>query len=130
MSFDDNFETGDEVLRIKGNQLPDTPKWVIKLGLIYTISDFEISPMIRWVDKRYGDAENIEEVDDYTIVDLGIKYSKEDFWWLRHASIGLELKNLFDEKYVGAIYASDTVASVDYYAGSPFTVICSIGGKF
>jgi len=130
MSFDDNFETKGSVLKIKGNQLPDTPNWVIKSGLIYTIADFEISPIVRWVDKRYGDAANKEEVDDYIIVDLGIKYSKEDFWWLRHASIGLELKNLFDEKYVGAIYASDTATSVDYYAGSPFTVICSISGKF
>jgi len=130
MSFDDNFETKGSVLKIKGNQLPDTPNWIIKSGLIYTISDFEISPIVRWVDKRYGDAANKEEVDDYIIVDLGIKYSKEDFWWLRHASIGLEVKNLFDEKYVGAIYASDTATSVDYYAGSPFTVICSISGKF
>jgi iron complex outermembrane recepter protein len=130
MSFDDNFKTETEVLRIKGNQLPDTPNWVIKSGLIYTISDFEISPMVRWVDKRYGDAANKEEVDDYTIVDLSIKYSKEDFWWLRHASIGFEVKNLFDEKYVGAIYASDTATDVDYYAGSPFTVIFSISGKF
>jgi len=130
MSFDDDFKTGDDVLKIKGNQLPDTPNWVIKSGLIYTIADFEISPIVRWVDKRYGDAANIEEVDDYIIVDLGIKYSKEDLGWLKHASIGLELKNLFDEKYVGAIYASDTTTSVDYYAGSPFTVICSISGKF
>jgi iron complex outermembrane receptor protein len=130
MSFDDNFETKGGVLKIKGNQLPDTPKWVIKSGLIYTISDFEISPIVRWVDKRYGDATNKEEVDDYIIVDLGIKYSKEDFWWLRHASIGLELKNLFDEKYVGAIYATDTGTGADYYAGSPFTVICGISGKF
>jgi len=130
MSFDDDFKTGNDVLRIKGNQLPDTPNLVIKSGLIYTISDFEISPIVRWVDKRYGDAENKEEVDDYIIVDLGIKYSKEDFWWLRHASIGLELKNLFDEKYVGAIFANDTAREVNYYAGSPFTVIFSIGGKF
>jgi iron complex outermembrane receptor protein len=130
MSFDDNFKTGNDVLRIKGNQLPDTPKWVIKSGLIYTFSDFEISPMVRWVDKRYGDAANQEEIDDYTIVDLSIKYSKEDFWWLRHANIGFEVKNLFDEKYVGAIYASDTATDVDYYAGSPLAVIFSIGGKF
>jgi len=130
MSFDDNFETGGSVLKIKGNQLPDTPNWVVKSGLIYTISDFEISPMVRWVDKRYGDAANKEEVDDYIIVDLGIKYSKEDLGWLKHASIGLELKNLFDEKYVGAIYASDTATDVDYYAGSPFAMIFSISGKF
>jgi iron complex outermembrane receptor protein len=130
MSFDDDFKTKGNVLKIKGNQLPDTPNWVVKSGVIYTIADFEISPIVRWVDKRYGDATNKEEVDDYIIVDLGIKYSKEDFWWLRHASIGLELKNLFDEKYVGAIYATDTGTGADYYAGSPFTVICSISGKF
>ncbi|MCK5508485.1 MAG: TonB-dependent receptor, partial [Desulfobacterales bacterium] len=131
MSFDDNFETGGKVLKIKGNQLPDTPEWVIKSGLIYyTIFDVEISSMVTWVDKRYGDAENTEEVDDYTVVDFGIKYSKEDFWWFKHASIGFEVKNLFDEKYVGAIYANDTAKQVDYYAGSPFAMICSISGKF
>ncbi|MDL1963572.1 MAG: TonB-dependent receptor [Deltaproteobacteria bacterium] len=130
MSFDDDFKTGNSVLKIKGNQLPDTPNWVVKSGMIYTIFDFEISPIVRWVDKRYGDATNKEEVDDYIVVDLGIKYSKEDLGWLKHASIGFELKNLFDEKYVGAIYASDTATSVDYYAGSPFAMICSISGKF
>jgi outer membrane receptor protein involved in Fe transport len=47
--------------------------------LIYTIDDFEISPTVRWIDKRYGDALNQEKIDDYAIVDLGIKYSRENF---------------------------------------------------
>lgn len=130
MSFDDNFKTGNTTLRIKGNQLPDTPKWLVKSGMIYTIHDFEISPVVRWIDERYGDALNQEKIDDYVIVDLTIKYSKEKLFWLKEASVGLEIKNLFDEKYIGAIYASDTETDVDYYAGSPFTAIFSISGKF
>ena len=71
------------------------------------------------------------------------KISGSGEWWLfiNHKGVrktkkvgsedsALEVKNLFDEKYVGAIYASDTIKDVDYYAGSPFTVIFSIGGKF
>ena len=130
MSFDDDFRTGNSILKIKGNQLPDTPKWIIKSGLIYTIGDFEISPAVRWIDKRYGDALNQEKIGDYAIVDLGIKYSRENLFWLKEAIARFEIKNLFDEKYVGAIYASDTETDVDYYAGSPFTVIFSIGAKF
>jgi hypothetical protein len=67
----------------------------------------------------------------FTAFSLRVLLFKQDLeWWLRQASIEFEVKNLFDEKYVGAIYASDTATDVDYYAGSPFTVIFSIGGKF
>ncbi|NOQ45931.1 MAG: TonB-dependent receptor, partial [Desulfobulbaceae bacterium] len=130
MSFDDDFKTGNSILKIKDNQLPDTPKWIITSGLSYTIGDFEISPAVRWIDNRYGDALNKEEIDDYTIVDLSMKYSRENLFWLKEASVRFEIKNLFDKKYVGAIYASDTETDVDYYAGSPFSVIFGIGAKF
>ncbi len=56
---------------------------------------------------------NQEKIDDYAVVDLGIKYSRENFFWLKEANVRFEIKNLLDEKYVGAIYASDTETDVD-----------------
>ena len=130
MSFDDDFKRGDHTLKIKDNQIPDTPKWIVKSGLIYTINNFEISPTVKWTDSRYGDALHKEKIDDYAVVDLNLRYTIDDFWGLREAKVGLELSNLFDERYVGAIIADDTGTGAEYYAGPPFTAILTISGKF
>ncbi|RZB33115.1 MAG: hypothetical protein SRB2_04180 [Desulfobacteraceae bacterium Eth-SRB2] len=61
---------------------------------------------------------NKEKIDDYAVVNLNLGYTIDDFWGLREAKIGLELSNLFDERYVGAIEASDT-GMADYCANSP-----------
>ncbi|MBW2090232.1 MAG: TonB-dependent receptor [Deltaproteobacteria bacterium] len=129
MSFDDDFKRGDSIVKIEDNQFPDTPEWMIKSGLIYTISNFEISPTVKWIDSRYGDALNKEKIDDYTVVDLNLRYTIDDFFGLKEAKIGLELHNLFDERYVGAIVADDTGETADYYAGAPFTAVFTISGK-
>lgn len=130
MSFDDDFRRGDSLLKIKNNQLPDTPEWIIKSGLIYKINNFEISPVFKWIDSRYGDAFNKEKIDDYAVVDINFKYTKNNFLGLKKTEIGLELSNLFNERYVGAISANDTGSGADYYAGSPFTAAFTISGKF
>jgi len=130
MSFDDDFKRGDHTLKIKDNQIPDTPKWIVKSGLIYTINNFEISPTVKWIDSRYGDALHKEKIDDYAVVDLNLRYTINDFWELSEAKVGLELSNLFDERYVGAIIADDTGTGAEYYAGPPFTAILTFSGKF
>jgi iron complex outermembrane receptor protein len=130
MSFDDDFKRDDTTLRIKDNQIPDTPEWIIKSGLIYTINNLEISPTVKWVDSRYGDALNKERIDDYVVVDSNLGYTIDGFWGLREAKVGLELSNLFDERYVGAIEASDTGTRAEYYAAPPFTAVLTISGKF
>jgi len=48
----------------------------------------------------------------------------------RKGKIDLELSNLFDKRYVGAIEADNTGTGANYYADSPFTAIFSISGKF
>jgi iron complex outermembrane receptor protein len=130
MSFDDDLKRGDKIVKIEGNQIPDTPKWIIKSGLIYTINNVEISPTLKWIDSRYGDALNKERIDDYAVVDLNLRYTINDFWRLREAKVGLELSNLFDKKYVGAIIGSDTGTGAEYYAAPPFTAILTVSGKF
>ena len=130
ISFDDDFKRGAEPLKIEGNQLPDTPKWIIKSGLIYTINNLEISPTVKWIDSRYGDALHKEKIDDYAVVDLSLAYTIENLGILRKARVGLELNNLFNEKYVGAIVADDMGTGAEYYAGSPFAAVLTISGKF
>jgi outer membrane receptor protein involved in Fe transport len=73
---------------------------------------------------------NKERIDDYAVVDLNLRYTINDFWRLREAKVGLELSNLFDKKYVGAIIGSDTGTGAEYYAAPPFTAILTVSGKF
>jgi iron complex outermembrane receptor protein len=130
MSFDDDFKRGDKILNIKGNQIPDTPEWMIKSGFVYTVNNFEISPKVKWVDSRYGDALNKEKVDDYVVVKLNLGYTLRNFWKLSETKVTLELNNLFDNRYVGAIEANDSGTGADYFAGPPFTAILTMSGKF
>ena len=130
MSFDDDFKRGDKVLRIKNNQIPDTPKWIVKSGVIYTRNNFEINPSVKWIDSRYGDALHKEKIDGYTVVNLNLGYTIDDFWGLREAKVGLELSNLLNKRYVGEIIADDTGTGAEYYAGAPFAVILTISAKF
>jgi len=130
MSFDDDLKRGDTILRIKNNQIPDTPKWGVKSGFIYTLNSLEINPSIKWIDSRYGDALNREKIDGYAVVNLNLGYIISDFWGLREARIGLELSNLLNERYVGEIVADDTGTGAEYYSGAPFAAILTVSAKF
>ncbi|MCK5916299.1 MAG: TonB-dependent receptor, partial [Deltaproteobacteria bacterium] len=112
---------------IKGNDLPDTPRWLLKGGFIYNYKRFTISPSIKYVDTRYGDIDNREKVDSYTTIDLMAGYKFDNLWEFKEANLEIEFTNLFNQKYVASIKADDDgfVAS-QYYSGIPFTVVCKI----
>ena len=130
-TFDDNLISKNSTLKTDGNDLPDTPRWLLKAGLIYHYKDFTISPSLKYVDQRYGDIENQETIDDYTTVDLIIGYKIKNLWFLQEANLEIEFTNLFDKKYVGSIKADDDgFKASQYYAGVPFTTICKVSGKF
>ena len=130
-TFDNNLKSKGDSLRTEGNDLPDTPNWLLKAGLIYNYKNFTVTPSIKFVDQRYGDIENLEKIDNYTIVDLRLEYRVKNLGFLQAASFTIELSNLFDEKYVGSIKADDDgFKASQYYAGVPFTTVCKVSGKF
>ncbi len=117
--------------KIKNNDLPDTPRGLLKTGFIYNFNKFTIAPSIKYTDTRYGDINNLEKIDHHTTVDLKVGYKFDPLFSLKEANFEIELTNIFDKKYIGSIKADDDgfVAS-QYYAGIPFTVICRIKGSF
>ncbi len=130
-TFDDNFDSRGSIVETDDNDLPDTPRWLLKAGLIYNYKGFTISPSIKYVDQRYGDIDNQEQIDDYTTVNLKLGYKIKKLYFLQEASLELEFTNLFDEKYVGTIRADDDgFKTSQYYAGIPFTTVCKVSGKF
>ncbi len=84
--------------------------------------------MVRYVGERYGDAEHKENVDDYFLADLKISYTMKNISIVETAKLSLELQNIFNNKYVSLINASDDSrsGSTSYYVGAPFTVVMKV----
>ncbi|XPV69399.1 MAG: TonB-dependent receptor [Halarcobacter sp.] len=128
--FDDNILLAtNSYLNAKDNQIPDVAKVGAKIGVNLKYENFTITPLARFVGKRYGDAQNSEKVDSYTVFDLNSKYVlKKD-----KIEISLALQNIFNKKYVGVVKNSldDTrTGSTSYYQGAPFSAVISMVYKF
>jgi len=131
MTYDDDLSFGGKSLDSEGNQVVDTPEWLVKTGIIYHPGNFEIVPMLRFLSKRYSDAENEQVVDASTLVDLRASYTLTNPPLAKSMKFTLELNNIFDEQYISVINASDDTraGNASYYPGSPFSamLIVSVG---
>jgi len=133
-TFTDDIRTKtNTTIFCKGNQIADTPKYMAKIGVSYTIKGFTATPTFRYIGKRYGDTLNEEKIDAYSLVDLNLGYVVKKVWGFEEISFGLNFSNLLNEKYVSNIKNyQDTSTAMDtvYFPGVPFTVVSSIGFKF
>ncbi|MCS7084323.1 MAG: TonB-dependent receptor, partial [Aquificaceae bacterium] len=121
---DENFFDGNVRVSIKDKDLPDTPKLMFKLGAHLKLYDFDIKPSVQYLSKRYGNFTNTESVSSYTIVDMRVE---REFYNRRYSAF-LDIKNLFDKKYVGRISAG--ARSGTYYPGTPLSVAVGLRGRF
>jgi len=125
LTYDEDLTYAGATLQTEDNQVVDTPEWMLKTGLLLTWGDFQVVPMLRYLDDRYGDAENTEEIDDYVVADLKIGYTRKDIAFFKALKVSLEFTNIFDEEYVSLINAMDDSrsGSTSYYVGAPFTTL-------
>ncbi|BBO82285.1 TonB-dependent receptor [Desulfosarcina ovata] len=128
LTYDEDLTYAGATMDTEDNQVVDTPEWMFKTGLILRWRNFEVVPMLSYLDDRYGDAENTEEVDNYVVANLKVGYTLKDFAFCKSLKVSLELINLFDEEYVSLINAMDDSrsGSTSYYAGAPFTSLLSV----
>jgi len=120
---DESFYDGRTSYNIKDKTVPDTPKYMVKLGGRFQVIGFRISPSVQYIGSRYGNLINTEKVSSYTLVNLNVQrkvYKGIDFF--------VDVVNLTDKKYVGRISPGTT--SGTYYAGSPFTISVGLSGRF
>ncbi len=132
LKFSDDIMRSGNKVKIDGKQVPDTPKWILKGGLIYSWEDFRFSTLVKWITKRYGDVLHEEAIPSHATVDLSLKYSRQHLWRLTKASIELEIKNLFDSHHIGIIDLLDDTTSgkASYYAGAPFSAIITLTAQW
>ncbi len=77
LTYDGNITYSGATLSTDGKQVVDVPKWTVVSGLIAKYKDFEIVPQMRFIGKRFGDAEHKEEIPSYAVFDLKLNYIKE-----------------------------------------------------
>lgn len=132
--FDGDIRTAaNTVISTSGKQIPDAPELMAKLGIVYRPTPYlSISPVVRHVSSRYGDALNVVQIPSYTLVDLNINYSKHTIPKVGDLSFGLDFLNLFDTQYIAIISATDDQrpGNTSYYPGAPFTVVGTVSLKF
>ncbi|MDD5118320.1 MAG: TonB-dependent receptor [Sulfuricurvum sp.] len=134
LNFTQNLlTTGGALLAVDGNQVPDAPKWLFKVGSIFKYDGFYLSPALKYVDSRYGDILNTQKVPSYTTMDMECGYVKHNVGGFKEISTSLSLQNMLNRKYI-AIIKNDLddsgTNSALYYPGAPFTAMATLALKF
>jgi len=114
-------------LNIDGNQVPNTPKFMYKLGLNYEDFGVSIKPTFQYFSSRYGDLTNKEQIGGYSIVNLNISTDRVRIF-NKKVTAYVDIQNLLDTKYISRISVGDTYGT--YYVGAPFTIAVGIKGGF
>jgi len=134
MAYDQNLQVGSgdqQVLEIKGNQIPSVPVFSGIGGLQYLWKNLSLSAQLRHVGQRYGDATNQEEFPAYNLINLEGSYNF-DVSWSEQLELGFEVKNLLNTRYVGRIDVMDfqNQGNASYYAGMPRSFVLTVSSKF
>lgn len=134
--FTENFQTSaGATADIKGNQLPDAPEFLAKGALSYAVGNWTFTPSARYTSSRYGDVENTQTVDAFTVVDLDLSYKGGSLLGSRSSLYRLTATNLTNEKYIATIITADnvlasTTTSSTYQTGAPFGLYGSVSLQF
>ena len=99
--YDDFSEVVDgQTLSYNGNRPVDVPRRTANLWLNKNLSDdLKAGVGVRYVDARYADMANRNELPSYTVVDATLSWQA-----LRNTTLGLQLNNLFDRQYAQSQY--------------------------
>ncbi|MFO2463328.1 TonB-dependent receptor [Pseudomonas sp. 15FMM2] len=83
-----------------GNRPADVPRRTANLWLSKAVSDdIRAGGGVRYVDARYADTANQNELPSYTVVDATLSWKA-----MRNTTLGLQLNNLFDRTYAVSQY--------------------------
>lgn len=131
-TYDSNLTThSGAITAIRGMQVPYTPKYMEKLAVSYHVGRFEITPVLRWVSKVYGLADDSQSASAYFVADLTASYEFGSQFWGFPVKANFGVKNLFNNQYIGAVSVNeDNLNSTSYYVAPPRTFYASLSEQF
>jgi iron complex outermembrane receptor protein len=121
---------GGLALDVRGNQLPDVPKFMGNIGMVMKTGGVTLAPMAQYVGSRWGTVNYREKIPGYFTLDVTASYGRK----LRegHWEASLALLNVFDRRYIGQVNANETTISSGaiYYPGAPRTLAAKLAYTF
>lgn len=133
LTYQDAEITASSNAAIVGNQPQRIPELQFRLAPSYTIdlgdaSDLAVYGGIRWVDDRFGNNQNNQEIESFTKVDFGALWNVNE-----SLSVQLAVDNVFDEVGLTEANPRVTTAQSGVRMGRPIfgrTTKLSFGYKF
>jgi iron complex outermembrane recepter protein len=120
-----------------GKELPDVPKWQGSFRVDYEWNNVELGLQYKYTGDRFSNLINSEEAPSYELVDFDARYNLGDLApALEKTYVQLNVRNVFDEDYLGAIQQADpvpatgTFGTAQYQPGFPRTFIVSVSAEF
>ncbi len=115
-----------------GKEAPDTAPILAKIGATYNLQGLEITPLARYVDKRYGDVLNTQRVSPYWVEDINFTYKLPTIYnpVVTESLISFSILNVLNERYISAITAFDYSTSGNYQVGAPRAFVGTFTAKF
>jgi iron complex outermembrane receptor protein len=115
-----------------GKEAPDTAPILAKIGATYNLDGLAITPLARYVDKRYGDVLNTQRVSPYWVEDINFTYKLPTIYnpVVTESLISFSILNVFNERYISAITAFDYSTSGSYQVGAPRAFVGTFTAKF
>lgn len=101
----------------KGKELVETPEWTFGLRAFYDTELFSLGAQAKYTGERWATDVNDEKTDAYTLVDLDARL-KFDRWGFDGSYLQLNVRNVFDEEYLGNISSRENALPVDIYPGA------------
>ncbi|NJC34676.1 iron complex outermembrane receptor protein [Sphingomonas jejuensis] len=99
---DDVPLTGTTNAGIIGKRVPETPEWQFGGRAQFTAGPLDLGVEAKWVDERFGTDVNDVVFDDYTLVDVDLRFNLADYG-LEESFIQLNVLNVFNERYFSNI---------------------------
>jgi iron complex outermembrane receptor protein len=105
-------------LPTKGKRLVETPDWQWFQRVQWEISEnFSLGVQAKWVGRRYSTDVNDEKTPSYATVDADLRWTLPK-WDDHEAYLQLNVKNLFDEKYLGSISSQSNAQRINFANGT------------
>jgi len=117
------FEDDAAGLALRGNDLPDSPRWLAQTGVTWEIAPWAIfNVSARYIGERYSNFTNTEQVPGYTLYNAYLDLGGEAWGGgaLKSVKLRFNVDNLFDKHYLGYILTSSSGPAV-FRPGSPRT---------
>ncbi|ESQ77777.1 TonB-dependent receptor domain-containing protein [Asticcacaulis sp. YBE204] len=116
----------------KGKQLGKIPRIMHAVNVDYEHGNWDFGVTGKYTGKRYASLANGDAAPGYTVWNANVSYDFGDIGPMKDSYVRLNVKNLFNEKYISAISTGNVFYDSGNYfwIGAPITTMVTIGTKF